>query len=200
MILDDQSVMSRSRWTGPGANRRRTSAGAGFVLTLTMLGSFLAMAIWAQLLAGVAPAWLRAHRTVYATVWPQAWAFFANTADSETLSAYQLSSGRVAHGSAVALSMSGQNMWGLGRAAAAQLNQALYLASLVPARYWGFCAEPPSHSCLSAAKVYRAADDFRPAMLCGLIAFVRAQPTAEATGVPGGRSASVAVVRLDCTG
>jgi hypothetical protein len=169
------------------------------MLTSAVLGSLLVITLSAQLLpAGVAPAWLKAHQAVYGTIWPQGWTFFANAPDSETLSAYRLSSGPVARGSMLAMSMSGQNRWGLGRTAVAELSEAEYLANLVPGGYWISCTHPLAHSCLGAVRVYRLMNDFRPAMLCGLVAFVRAEPSATPPPITPGRSESVAVARLDC--
>jgi len=193
---DDVTLPMKGLRTGG----RPVSGRAGFILTLTVLVSLLMITLSAQLPAGIAPAWLRTHKAAYGTVWPQGWSFFANAPDVDTLSAYRLGSGRIAHGSVVELSMSGRNLWGLGRTAQAQLNEALYLADLVPRDYWNSCAHPLARSCLGAARVYRLTNVSRPAVLCGLIAFVHAEPSATASPTAAGRSELVTVTRVDCGG
>ncbi len=172
------------------------SSSAGFTLAVVTLSGFLAITLLVQLPSSITPAWLRAHRSVYQTVWPQAWSFFANTADSKTLIAYRISSTRFARASAVELSMSRQNTWGLGRVAQAQFAEALYFTKRIPRRYWKLCAEPLSHQCLASLSPYRLEDEFNPAQLCGLIVFIRASPSTTATLAtdPG----SVAAVQLEC--
>lgn len=176
------------------------SSPSGFVLTLTMLGLVLLLSAWAQLLpAGMTPDFLAAQKETFRTVWPQGWEFFASAADTPTVTAYSLRSDRAPGGAELALNMSGQNMWGLGRAATAQLDEILYLADRIPRGYWSSCTEPLARICLARERTYRLADNFQPELLCGLTAFVRAQPSA-ALPSSGVRSASVAVARLSCSG
>jgi Sporulation delaying protein SdpA len=177
------------------------ASSSAFALTLAALGSLLLLTLAAQVLpASATPAWLRIHRADYHMIWPQSWSFFANTADSETLAAYHLESGRRLGPPAIGLSMSGMNAWGLGRTAAAELDDAFYLQSQIPAGYWVACAGRRAlATCVNRARTYVLADRLRPAMLCGLVAFVRAPPSARRQpGRPG--PASVAVARLACTG
>jgi hypothetical protein len=171
----------------------------GFLVTLAGLGSVLMITLCAQLPAGVVPAWLHGHHSIYRTIWPQGWSFFANTANSQTLNVYQLNPGRVPVGSAIALSMSSRDRWGLGRTAAAQFDQALGLASQIPPGYWTACTDPASSSCLIRPSSYRTINKNRPGLLCGLLAFVRRAPSAAASGTAD-KPGLVAVIDVSCPG
>jgi Sporulation delaying protein SdpA len=171
------------------------------MLTLTALGGLLAVTLLAQLPAGIAaPTWLRAHQAAYRTVWPQAWSFFASTPNTTSLVAYRLDSNRSVRGPALILSMSAQDAWGLGRTAQAQHEDLFALVNLIPPSYWSPCSEPLSRRCLAKVQVYRLEDNFQPPLLCGLIAFIRAQPSAVPTAEMDGRPGSVAVTKLGCGG
>jgi hypothetical protein len=185
----------------PIAHSTPATSAQGFGLTLAAFGTLLVVTLCGQLPAGFAPSWLRAVRGTYRMIWPQAWSFYANTADTSTITAYRLNSNGAATGSMLPLSTSEQNAWGLGRTTQADVDEALFLADQVPANYWSSCSEPLSDSCLSTARTYRFGSAYQSALLCGRIVFVRAQPSSE----PAERSAadrrpvSVAVVQLTCS-
>jgi len=135
-------------------------------------------------------------------VWPQDWSFYANTADTDTITAYRLNSADTVTVSVLPLNTSEQNAWGLGRTSQAEVDEAFFLADQVPADYWSRCSEPLSRYCLSTASTYHFSSAFQSAFLCGRIVFVRAQPSSAsaARSAAGRRPVSVAVVQLTCTG
>lgn len=172
----------------------------GFTLTLAALGGVFLITLLAQLPSGLAPAFLRSHRAVYRTFWPQGWSFFADTADVPTLKAYQVDQYHVAGAPLLALTLSAEDAWGFGRSASSQLYQAIYISDGIPDNGWVSCAKVLSRPCLASARAYRSVNAFRPPSLCGTVAFVKSQPTAStpslaADGGPG----RVAVVELACT-
>lgn len=186
----------------PSANGTPATSAQGFGLTLAVFGTLLVVTLCAQLPAGIAPSWLRAARGTYRMVWPQDWSFYANTADTDTITAYRLNSADTVTVSVLPLNTSEQNAWGLGRTSQAEVDEAFFLADQVPADYWSRCSEPLSRYCLSTASTYHFSSAFQSAFLCGRIVFVRAQPSSAsaARSAAGRRPVSVAVVQLTCTG
>jgi len=182
------------------AGRQSTTSAQGFVLTMTVLGGILLTSLSAQLPGGSTLSFFKDYRAAYRTIWPQGWSFFADTPDSQVVTAYRLSADRTVNGSAITSSMSAQNLWGLRRTGTAQLYQALYLVRAIPQAYWVDCTQPLSHDCLSQAKLAHVSNNFQPAQFCGILALVRAQRSRvqDAQSATAVQYGSVAVVQLDC--
>ena len=173
----------------------------GFGFTLALLGVFLAVTVGTQLPAGVAPSWLGQYRATFRTMWPQGWSFFSNTADTDTVTAFRMNPVGTVSGSALVVSMSSANEWGLGRTSQAENQEAGYLAAHVPDRYWIPCGDPLSSSCLKQANAYHfPARIFQPPLLCGSLVLVRSKPQSAPEDRPAHdhQAAAVAVVHLDC--
>ena len=186
----------------PAADKKPATSAQGFGLTLAAFGTLLVVTLCGQLPVGIAPSWFRAVQGTYRMLWPQAWSFYANTADTDTITAYRMNSDDVVTVSMLPLNTSEQNSWGLGRTTQAEVDEAFFLAGQVPADYWSSCTEPLSHSCLSTARTYRFSSAFQSALVCGRIVFVRALSSSASAeqSAAGRRPVSVAVVQLTCTG
>jgi antimicrobial peptide system SdpA family protein len=158
----------------------------------------LVLALISQILpAAITPSWLRADEPVIRTIWPQGWAFFADSADTETIRVYDVTPGNIASSSAVVASMSARNTWGLGRIAQAQLDQASYLAARIPDKNWRNCSDPVSPACMAKDHVVVLDNGFRPALLCGTLLFVRS-PLLTVPGQKADQSTAEAEARLRC--
>lgn len=193
-------MRKRAPSTSSAEGGSRPSA-QGFGFTLTVLGVLLAVTLGSQLPAAICPSWLSGYRGTFRTLWPQGWSFFSNTADMDTVTAFRVDSTGAVITSAVAVSMSEKNQWGLGRTSQTEYEEVSYLAGQVPDRNWVSCDDPLSRSCLSRTRTYRMMNPFQPALLCGRFVLIRSKPWSPPVAHHAlDQHGAVTVVQLECSG
>lgn len=173
----------------------KAASSLGFVATLTILATALASTLGLHLVTKLEPSWTGSTALAYRTIWPQGWAFFANYADSSTLSVFQIRSGVKEPSPLIPRQMSSGSLWGLAGGSQSRAGEAQYIKGLIPAQSWHPCGDPASIRCLSFTTPLSLVNRAKPTSLCGLVEFVLTSPERNA----GARSApEVVIVNLIC--
>ena len=179
----------------PAGESSKAASSLGFAATFAILATVLASTLGLHLVTKLEPSWTGGTGLAYRTIWPQGWAFFANYADSTTLSVFQISPETKEPSPLIPRQMSSRTLWGLANGSQSRAGEAEYVEGLIPAPSWHPCGDPASTRCLSATAPLSLVNRAEPASLCGSVEFVLTPPEKDAGAGPG---PEVAIVHLIC--
>lgn len=188
----------------PRFRRGGGSAVASFAATVTALFLLLVADVVLQGLRPAADRLSGPDEPAYVGLWPQQWQFFSNYADSDLLTAYQVSAkGRVTR-RALSLHAALDDAWGVGAAGDATEMELLNLAESVPTKDWHACEGATESACVQQALVetpVQLVDQYPGSRVCGeYVVVIDAAQLSAAGAAPHRPASEAAPVVAVCVG